>query len=312
MTTPLAWLADHVTLGSVVLRGTALVSLLMAVLIVVGGGIVRVTGSGLGCPDWPTCAGGSLGPTPEMGLHALVEFANRLLTGVLCAAVGAVIIAARLQSAPSPRLTRWAWAQFWIVVLNAVLGGVTVLARLSPYLVAAHFVAATALLTVATVTWERTRPGHSQEARLPRSALLLADLVVGATAVVVLLGTLVTGTGPHAGDSADVIRMPFPWAAVTVLHAAAALASLGLTLSLWVVSRRNRCRSLETRVLLFMVVFLAQGLIGLVQAITNLPALLVITHLLGSTLVWIGAVRIRSASRRPVDVERPGVVVADR
>ncbi|MER6694113.1 COX15/CtaA family protein [Streptomyces minutiscleroticus] len=135
-----------------------------AVVIIVTGGVVRVTGWGLGCPQWPSCTGGRLAPTAEMGVHGVIEFGNRLLTGALCLVVGWLVIAARLQREPSRAVLRGAWAQFWVIVLNAVVGGVTVWMRLSPYIVAAHFLAATLLLTAAaspgTVCkgWSTTRP----------------------------------------------------------------------------------------------------------------------------------------------------------
>lgn len=136
---PFSWLAKRVRVGRGVLRAVSSASLVASILIVVGGGVVRVTGSGLGCPDWPTCTVGSLAPTPAMGWQGVVEFANRLLTGVLCLVVGWTIVAARLQRRQDRAITRWAWIQMWIVVLNAVVGGITVLARLSPYMVAATF-----------------------------------------------------------------------------------------------------------------------------------------------------------------------------
>lgn len=153
MRTPLSWLADRYSLGARSVRLAALGSVVASIAIIVTGGIVRVTGSGLGCTDWPMCTGETLAPTAEMGVHGAIEFGNRLLTGALCAVVGWVIITARLQERPMPAALRGGWAQFWIVMLNAVVGGVTVWMRLSPYIVAAHFLAATLLLTAAVYTW---------------------------------------------------------------------------------------------------------------------------------------------------------------
>lgn len=106
MRTPFFWLAHRFPLERRSLRIASLAALIAAILIILGGGVVRVTGSGLGCPDWPTCVGGSLGPTAEMGWHGIIEFANRLLTIVLCAVVGWVIITARLQREQAPSFTR--------------------------------------------------------------------------------------------------------------------------------------------------------------------------------------------------------------
>ena len=295
--TPLGWLAARVCLGRPALRSASLASVIAAILIIVGGGVVRVTGSGLGCPDWPTCIDGSLGPTAEMGWHGIVEFGNRLLTGALCAVVGWVIIAARLQRDPAPAVTRWAWMQFWLVVLNAVIGGITVWVKLNPFVVAGHFLAATLLLTAAAVTWHKAR-----ELDLPpvpaasRRSINLGNALLAATAVLIVVGTVVTGTGPHAGDSADVPRMPFSWLAVTVIHGVAALAAISLAVAL----RRTAQRSGETAVAakagMFIAVFLAQGVIGVVQAFTHLPEAMVVLHLVGSALVWVGAVRVSLAA----------------
>jgi heme a synthase len=120
--------------------------------------------------------------------------------------------------------------QFWIVLLNAVVGGLTVLARLSPYMVAAHFLAATLLLTVAAVKWDKVQnvdPSQSRPAASLRNRHL-SRWLVAVTAGLVVAGTVVTGTGPHAGDSTDVTRMPFNSTAVTIVHSSLAVLALGL------------------------------------------------------------------------------------
>ncbi len=290
MTTPFAWLATRVTLSPKTLRVASTAALIASVLIIIGGAVVRVTGSGLGCPDWPTCTGGSIAPTSEMGIHGVIEFTNRLITVGLCVVVGWVIIAARLQRHPDRDVLRWAWAQFWIVVLNAVVGGVTVWAKLSPYVVAAHFLAATLLLTAATVTREKVRRRIStpESPTTPR-VRSLARLLVAATAVLLVIGTVATGTGPHAGDSADVHRMPFSWADVTVIHGLLAMVVLIVAVLLWRTAPDARLRA---RVRMFVVVLLAQGLIGIIQVVTHLPELVVVLHLLGAALVWVGVIRV--------------------
>ncbi|AMM19013.1 cytochrome oxidase assembly protein [Frondihabitans sp. PAMC 28766] len=298
MTTPLGWLASRLTVGRRTLRIASLSSLVVAILIVVGGGIVRVTGSGLGCPDWPECTDGSLGPTSAMGWHAAVEFANRLLTGLLCVAVAAVILAARFQAEPAPTVTRWAWAQFWIVVLNAVVGGVTVLARLSPYMVAAHFLAAMLLLTAATVSWDRARRLPNKE-RVPVSLHVrrLGSALLLATGALVILGTAVTGAGPHAGDNSHVARMPFPWIAAALVHAGVAALAFAMGIALWRAATRVRSATVVLTLRAYFAVFLAQGLVGIVQSLIGLPEALVAVHLMGASLVWVGAVRVALATR---------------
>src|SRR5213595_1371371 len=130
-------------------------SVIVNIGIVVTGGVVRLTGSGLGCPTWPECTEGSLTTTSAMGVHGAIEFGNRMLTYVLCAAVGWAIIAARSEKPWRRSLTRLGWAQFWLVMGNAILGGIVVLVGLNPYTVAAHFLLSTALITVASFMWQR-------------------------------------------------------------------------------------------------------------------------------------------------------------
>ncbi|WP_197696568.1 COX15/CtaA family protein [Nocardia terpenica] len=299
--TPFTMLEGRIGFGQRWLRWAAGAVLVTSVLIVVGGGVVRVTGSGLGCPDWPTCEAGSLAPTPELGVHGVIEFTNRMLTDVLCVVVGALIIVARLQRVPRPRITRWAWAQFWVVVLNAVVGGLTVLARLSPYVVAAHFLAAMLLLTAATVAWDLVSrlDGTAPEPAMGRISFSGRVLLAG-SAVLLIVGTAVTGTGPHAGDSSGVRRMPFDWLAVTWVHSLVAVAVVGVTAMLWRSARPGG--GLRTRSAWLLVALAAQGVIGIVQAVIGLPAAVVVAHMCGAALVWIGAVRVALETGRAAAV----------
>ena len=299
MITPFTWLEKRVSFGRPALHRAAALAVAASVMIIVTGAIVRVTGSGLGCPTWPNCTTDTFAPTAEMGLHGIIEFGNRVLTGLLCAVVAWLIIVARLQREPVPGVTRWAWAQFWIIILNAVVGGITVLARLSPYVVAAHFLAAVLLLTAATVVWHkvhqigRTRSEAAHDPRVRRMSIALLVL----TAALLIVGTVATGTGPHAGDSAEVSRMPFDWATATIAHGVIAAAVLTVGVRLAVGVRNLEGDPLRLRIFVFLIVFLAQGLIGLVQSLTALPELAVVLHLLGSALVWIGAIRVFLDSR---------------
>ncbi|MFI6149090.1 COX15/CtaA family protein [Streptomyces sp. NPDC051109] len=299
MRTPLSWLAGRYSLGARSVRLAALGSVVASIAIIVTGGIVRVTGSGLGCTDWPMCTGETLAPTAEMGVHGAIEFGNRLLTGALCAVVGWVVIAARLQERPMPAVLRGGWAQFWIVVLNAVVGGVTVWMQLSPYIVAAHFLAATLLLTAAVYTWHAAYADAGADGApaplAPGSAARLRSLsaaLVAVTALLVVVGTLATGSGPHAGDSSDVARMPFDWTAVTVVHGVLAGAVLVLAGSLRAALPGDGFDAARRKVAVFLAVLLGQGVVGLVQSLTSLPSLVVMLHLLGSALVWTGALQV--------------------
>ncbi|MET8946532.1 COX15/CtaA family protein [Streptomyces sp. NPDC004542] len=305
---PLSFIAARWTPAPRTVRRAALAALVMSVVIVVTGGAVRLTGSGLGCPTWPTCTDDSLTTTRAMGFHGAVEFGNRMLTYVLCAAVGWAIIAARAQRPWRRSLTRLGWAQFWVVMGNAVLGGIVVLVGLNPYTVAAHFLLTTALIAVATVMWQRTLEGDGAPRPLVGPAVRqLVWFLVAASVLLIAVGTVVTGAGPHAGDSSEVSRIPIDWETVAKLHAVLAWIVVTLTFALWFVLRAveapegplNRTRDL-------FLVLLAQGVIGYVQYFTHLPEILVGLHMLGSCLMWIGVLRVLLALReRPQTV--PGV-----
>ncbi|MET7538864.1 heme A synthase [Streptomyces sp. NPDC058293] len=299
---PLAFIAERWTPAQRTVRRAALSAVVMTVVIVVTGGAVRLTGSGLGCPTWPKCTDQSLTATSEMGFHGAIEFGNRMLTYVLCAAVGWAIIAARSQKPWRRGLTRLGWTQFWLVMGNAVLGGIVVLVGLNPYTVAAHFLLSTALIAVATVMWQRTREGDAEPRPLVGKAVQqLVWILTAATVALIMVGTVVTGSGPHAGDSSDVARMPLDWETISKAHAVLAWIVVTLTFALWFVLKAvdapkgplHRTRDL-------FLVLLAQGVIGYVQYFTDLPEVLVGLHMLGSALVWIAVLRVLLSLR-----ERP-------
>ncbi|SCF92662.1 heme A synthase [Streptomyces sp. Ncost-T10-10d] len=302
---PLLFIAERWTPSPRTVRRAAMSAVVMAVLIVVTGGAVRLTGSGLGCPTWPKCTDESLTATSAMGFHGAIEFGNRMLTYVLCAAVGWAIIAARSAKPWRRSLTRLGWAQFWVVMGNAVLGGIVVLVGLNPYTVAAHFLLSTALLTVAMVTWQRVREGDAAPRPLVGKAVSqLTWLLVVVAGLLIAVGTVVTGAGRHAGDSSDVHRIPIDWKMITQLHADLAWAVVALTVALWFVLKAvdapvgplHRARDL-------FLVLLGQGVIGYVQYFTDTPEILVGLHMFGSCLVWIAVVRVLLSLReRPVAV----------
>lgn len=298
MTTPFGWLARRVTLGPRALRWSTTAALVVSILVVLGGGVVRVTGSGLGCPTWPTCEGSSVAPIPELGIHGLIEFGNRLVTVLLIFAVGWAIIAARFQKPWRRTLTRLAWSMFWLVVVNAVAGGITVLVGLNPWVVALHFVLAMGLLATATLTWHRARWPGRPGLGIGVTARTLARVLVAVTAALVIVGTIVSGAGPHSGDSRDVPRIGGTqstevWSRVVLVHAGLAVATILLAIALYVVLRRRSDGAIARRTTLtFLVVLVAQGAIGGVQSLIGIPAVLVALHLLGAALVWVGAIRV--------------------
>ncbi|MEV0448170.1 COX15/CtaA family protein [Streptomyces sp. NPDC050600] len=301
--TPLAFIAQRWTPSPRTLRRAALSAVVMSVVIIVTGGAVRLTGSGLGCDTWPKCTDDSLIVTAEQGFHGFVEFGNRMLTYVLSAAVGWAIIAARSTKPRRRGLTRLGWAQFWIVMSNAVIGGITVWMGLNPWTVAGHFLAANSLLTVAVITWHRTGEGDgTPKPRVPGPVRKLSWAIVLVSALLIALGTTVTGAGKHAGDSSDVPRMPWDWTDAAHIHAIAAWAVCALAVAMWLVLRvvdapddtRARARDL-------LIVLVAQGAIGYVQYFTGVPEVMVAAHMLGSSLMWIAVLRLALSLReRPV------------
>ncbi|WP_037870487.1 COX15/CtaA family protein [Streptomyces sp. SPB074] len=309
---PLAFIAARWTPRRRTVERAALLALMMTVVIVVTGGAVRLTGSGLGCPTWPQCTDTSLTTTREMGFHGVIEFGNRMLTYVLCAAVGWAIIAARAAKPRRRSLTRLGWAQFWLVMGNAVLGGIVVLVGLNPYTVAAHFLLSSALIAVATLMWQRSREGDAAPRPLAGPKVVrLAWALVLVTALLIAVGTLVTGTGPHAGDSSDVPRMSLEWlggwTGTARVHAALAWATCLLTAALWAVLKAvDAPAGPRNKTGVLFLVLLAQGAIGYVQYVTELPEILVGTHMLGSTLVWIGVLRVLLALRERPEREPGG------
>lgn len=302
MLNPLAHIASRWTPSPRTVQRAALAALVMSVVIVVTGGAVRLTGSGLGCDTWPKCTDDSLFVTQEQGFHGAIEFGNRMLTYVLSAAVGWVIVAARSAEPWRRSVTKLGWAQFFIVLANAVLGGITVLTGLNPYSVAGHFLLATLLITVTTLTWQRIREGDgAPKPRVPGPVRKLSWALLATTFVLIAAGTVVTGSGPHAGDSSEIKRMPFDWDTTAHVHAVAAWLVCALAVAMWLVLRvvdapsdtRARARDL-------LVVLLAQGAIGYVQYATQVPEALVAAHMLGSCLVWIAVLRLALSLR-----ERP-------
>jgi heme a synthase len=304
MKTPLGWAAERWSLGRRALRWGTTAALIVSVLIVLGGVIVRVTGSGLGCPTWPTCDGENVIQLVPESVHLLIEQTNRLVTGLLVLAVGWAIVAARLQRPRDRTLTRLAWSMFWLVVANAVAGGITVLVRLNPWVVALHFVLAIGLLACATFTWHRARWTGGAGPRPSATSRGLAWALVLATGVLVAAGTLVSGSGPHAGDTADIPRMGFDWGAVVLVHGAVAVLVLAIAVVLaFRLRTEDGGRLALTRVGLFLLVLLGQLALGVAQSLLmvalgvtpdqfGIPELLVVVHVAVAALVWVGALRV--------------------
>jgi cytochrome c oxidase assembly protein subunit 15 len=285
------------------LRGIFIANLVAQIGIVVTGGIVRLTGSGLGCPTWPQCAEGSYIPTARQAesWHKYVEFGNRLLTFVLAALAIAALVGAwtwwrrQRRSSGRARGTVLALATIPLIgtVVQAVLGGVTVLTGLNPWAVSAHFLVSMGIIAGCVILVVRSGdPGDAPVTSLVRPEVRwLARALVVVTAVVVVLGVIVTGSGPHSGDADTEVRFGVDPRTVSWLHADAVLLFLGLTVGLLVALRVTHAPSRAVRLtLLLLAVSLAQGLIGYAQYFSGLPWVLVALHMLGACLVWALAI----------------------
>ncbi|GLW52619.1 COX15/CtaA family protein [Kitasatospora phosalacinea] len=298
MTNPLSLLAErwHPTPQHV--RRAALAALVMSVVIVVTGGAVRLTDSGLGCTTWPACTDGSVTPTPEMGVHGVIEFTNRMLTYVLSAAIGWFILAARCAKPWRRSLTKLGWSQFWLVVSNAVLGGITVLTDLNPYVVALHMVAALGLVWTAVLSWERSKEGDGAPHPLVAPGIQrFAQVLVAAIGALVLVGTLVTGAGHHPG-SAGTWRIPLDYDRLAQAHADLVFLAVGLTLAaLLVFAAVKAPPAARARVRELFVLLLLQGVLGFVQYFTDAPEVMVGLHMLGAAVIWGAALRVPLALR---------------
>jgi len=281
-------------------RGIYIANLVAQSGIILTGAIVRITGSGLGCPTWPECVDGSYVPTNRQAesWHKYVEFGNRLLTFVLAAAAIAAIVAAlvdrhrRRTSGLEQRttLTVLACVPLAGTVVQAVLGGITVLTGLNPATVAAHFLVSMALVAVCVLLVVRSgEDADTPVVRTVHSAVrLLTWGLVAATAVVVFLGVITTGSGPHSGDADVEARFFFDPRTVAWLHADSVFLFLGLTVGLLVAASVSRAPSaLIRRTWLVLGIALVQGVIGYTQYFTGLPELLVTIHVLGAIAVWI-------------------------
>ena len=271
-------------------------------LIVVTGGAVRVTGSGLGCPTWPRCTDDSFVATPELAAHGVIEFGNRLLTFVLTAVAIATLVAVFRSTRRD--LRPLAVACFLGIPAQALLGGVTVLTGLNPWTVAAHFLVSMVLVALATVLWLRSREPGVGHPLVRRPLLLLVTAIAATTAAVLVLGTVVTGSGPHSGDPAAG-RTGLDPQLVSQLHADVVFLLLGLTAALLAALHATdspgRVRR-AVRDLLF--VQLAQGVVGYVQYFTDLPVVLVLVHMLGAVLVTAFTARLVWSLRGPAS-DRP-------
>jgi cytochrome c oxidase assembly protein subunit 15 len=275
------------------LRRAAIAAVVANVGIVLTGGVVRLTGSGLGCPDWPRCEGTSVVPpaaSEHSSLNQAIEFGNRLLTFVLLAIAIWVVLAARRHAAGRADIQRLAWLQPAGILAQAVLGGITVRTGLNPLVVAAHFLLSMVIIAAAVLLWERVRVQPSVDA-VPDHATTVSRLtaaIVVVAGVVLVLGTLVTAAGPHAGDPGTP-RLGLDIRTVAVAHADAVWLLLGLTTATAIIAHAARLNHLRRATLILLGVEVAQGGIGYLQYALGIPPEIVTFHLLGASAVWVAA-----------------------
>jgi heme a synthase len=275
------------------LRRLALASVIVNVGIVVTGGAVRLTGSGLGCPTWPRCSGGRLVPNDKLGVHGAIEFTNRTLTFV----VGLTLLLTFLVAWRQRRQAGLALLALLGVPAQALLGGLVVLTDLNPWLVAAHFLLSAAMIAATLVLWWRL--AEPMAVALPRPARLLTWALAGEAILVLAAGTVVTGAGPHAGDLTDgkVRRIDLPIAGLAQLHADLVMVLVGLTVGVLALAAAVHATPLRRVAAGLLAVELAQGVVGYTQYFLHVPPLLVGLHMLGACLVWIGALAVVLTAR---------------
>jgi cytochrome c oxidase assembly protein subunit 15 len=296
------------------LRRFALAGVFASALIIWTGGAVRLSESGLGCTTWPKCTSGSLvaaGVTGDPLIHRWVEFGNRLATtGIFVVAVAVFIAAWQFRGQDGKRRRDLVWlaaAQPAGIVVQAVVGGIVVLTKLAPFWVSLHFIATLPVLAAAVALHVRVTEGTGRASPLVQPlVLLVARVLVAVTAVMMLAGTLVTGTGPLAG-AGDVQRYHFlSLAAVTQLHADIGWV-LG-TVAVMLVACLHFLPAPARAVRLgWITVGLigGQGVLGYVQYFSGLPAGLVWVHVANTALIWIAVLRLNFALRDRGDVNEP-------
>jgi heme a synthase len=279
------WLPRRILLGNLVVE----------VLIVVTGGLVRLTGSGLGCPTWPQCVPGSFTPVPHQaeGYHRFIEFGNRTLTGLVGFVALLVVYAVWRWAAARRDLLVPAFVVLGGVVVQAVLGGITVRTGLNPLTVAAHFLVSMVLVGAsAFLVFREPSPPGPRPLVVPPLVERLGWATCAVAAVVLVLGTVVTGSGPHSGDARNPARFGLDPRSVSWLHADAVMLFVGLVVAMWLAARLTGATSTPARAWAgVFAVTVAQGVVGYTQYFTGLPWGVVLVHMLLATLLVIALVR---------------------
>ncbi|WP_235936273.1 COX15/CtaA family protein [Brevibacterium rongguiense] len=295
-----------------VVRALAWAMLIAQALIVVTGALVRLTGSGLGCPDWPTCDGVSITNTPDMGIHGFIEFGNRLLgvvLGLICLAT--VIMLLRLIAA------RWdlfliSLALTLVVPVQAVIGGISVHMELNPWIVAAHFVPSAVCVALSAYFVRRTYDAGGPRTPIGTPALRgLAWTIAVLTVIIVIMGVLTTGAGPHAGDEVSA-RNGLPIVLMARLHAAPVWLLVIATVAGIVAAHRQRLPEVRRPLVVLLIVELAQGVVGYIQYFTGLPVWLVALHMAGLCVVIAASTAVLDSVYRRAPLPPADTLLAPR
>ena len=282
-------------------RRITLVALLAQVFITISGAAVRLTGSGLGCSDWPTCEDNRV--VAPLEYHAMIEFVNRTVTGLVSVAVILAVLGSLLRS---PRRRDLTWLSLGLVggvIGQIILGGLTVLFELRPPFVIAHFALSIVLIWNAFVLHERSKYAPSPALpTVPRPVRRLGRILVIVSALTLFTGTIVTGTGPHGGDE-KVDRLPYDISEVARIHSLTVWVFLILTVvTMFLLRRSGAPIGVDRRAKLLVAAILVQGTIGYVQYFTSVPPGLVLVHVIGSIVVWIAVLSFDlSFHARPVE-----------
>ena len=280
------------------------ISLVFLYAIIITGSLVRLTGSGLGCADWPQCSTTKFVDVSTG--HAAIEQINRLFTGFVSAAVIAAVLGSIFVT---PRQKSLIWLASGLVagvLAQVILGAVVVLTGLNPWSNMAHFLVSLALVTTAVFLVEHAGARNvvddvaskAQTMSTGRITRRFADLILGLCGLAIVFGTLVTGAGPHAGDE-NAIRLAFDLRSITRIHSASVLLCVVLTLFFVVQIRRETSEwmRLKAKLEVFLFVAVAQGGVGYLQYFSDVPAQLVAIHVALAVAVWISVLRLWIASR---------------
>jgi len=317
-----AWTRPVLAPTPVSMRRLALAGVIADTVIMSTGAAVRLSASGLGCPDWPQCSAADVVASKNAGqtlLNTWIEFGNRLLNFPLVIIAALIFIAAWRFRPDGRRRRDLVWlgaAQPLGVVAQAVIGGIVVLTKLNPATVSVHFLVSAAVVAAAVALHMRCAAladasGIPEATPVRRDLRVMSAALVAVTCLMLTAGTVVTGTGPLAGD-AGVPRYPLPLEGVTQFHADIGWLLAGLSIALVLVLRLSAAPRRAVRAGWIVLAALgSQGVIGYIQYFTHLPAGLVWVHVTGSVLVWIAVLRLYFTVREqaPVNTARTGPVV---